>query len=29
VLLHQNTWLENPAIYPLWASLQTKNTSAP
>ena len=29
VLLHQNTWLENPAIYPLWASLQKKTASAP
>jgi hypothetical protein len=29
VLLHLNTWLENPAIYPIWAALQMKNAAGP
>ena len=24
VLLHLNTWLENPAVYPVWSSLRTR-----
>ena len=27
VLLHLNTWLENPAIYPVWSRLQKKNAA--
>jgi hypothetical protein len=28
VLLHLNTWLENPAIYPVWSLLQKKNAAS-
>ena len=24
VLLHLNTWLENPAVYPIWSSLRAQ-----
>ncbi len=27
VLLHLNTWLENPAIYPVWSQLQKQNAA--
>ncbi len=27
VLLHLNTWLENPPLYPVWSSLQMKNAA--
>lgn len=29
VLLHLNVWLENPTIYPTWASLQIRNAAKP
>ena len=29
VLLHLNTWLENPTIYPLWSKLQKQNAADP
>jgi hypothetical protein len=29
VLLHLNTWLENPQIYPLWVALQKRNAASP
>lgn len=29
VLLHLNTWLENPAIYPIWSQLQMRNAANP
>lgn len=29
VLLHLNTWLENPHIYPLWAALQMRSAASP
>ncbi|MCX6612059.1 MAG: hypothetical protein NTW74_14545 [Acidobacteria bacterium] len=28
VLLHLNTWLENPVIYPVWSQLQKKNAAS-
>lgn len=28
-LLHLNVWLENPPLYPLWASLENKNAAQP
>ena len=27
VLLHLNTWLENPVIYPIWCKLQKQNAA--
>ncbi len=27
VLLHLNTWLENPGVYPVWAKLQKQNAA--
>ena len=27
VLLHLNTWLENPSIYPVWSRLQKQNAA--
>lgn len=29
VLVHLNTWLENPTIYPLWSKLQKQNAANP
>ncbi len=29
VLLHLNTWLENPSVYPIWSSLQKQNAAHP
>jgi len=28
VLLHLNTWLENPSIYPVWSRLQKQNAAS-
>jgi hypothetical protein len=29
VLLHLNTWLENPAVYSVWSALQKQNAANP
>ncbi len=28
VLLHLNTWLENPTVYPIWSQLQMRNAAS-